>query len=169
MRRSRPAILTLFNALERCTVFSHYAEKNCPDPTVMLPTLQFGDGRSASGSQPSSGPYWSLMLEVSESAAHKPVDIDKVVEECIQGCLNTKLIEAGTEIVSIYHRRLEHGYPTPHVDRDGGERTANWGGVRGHAFLRIFFCYFYTYADSNLSFVAFPPSSAGGGAPAFEG
>ncbi|GMH69347.1 hypothetical protein TrST_g1136 [Triparma strigata] len=103
----------------RCTVFSHYAEKNCPDPTVMLPTLQFGDGRSASGSQPSSGPYWSLMLEVSESAAHKPVDMDKVVKECIQGCLNTKLIEAGTEIVSIYHRRLEHGYPTPHVDRDG--------------------------------------------------
>jgi hypothetical protein len=22
------------------------------------------------------------------------------------------------EIVSLYHRRLEHGYPTPHLDRD---------------------------------------------------
>jgi hypothetical protein len=40
----------------------------------------------------------------------------------------------------------------------------------GTLFSKDFFCYyFYTYADSNLSFVAFPPSSAGGGAPAFEG
>ena len=30
-----------------------------------------------------------------------------------QGAINTKLVKPGDEIVSIYHRRLEHGYPTP--------------------------------------------------------
>ena len=28
------------------------------------------------------------------------------------------MIESTDEIVSIYHRRLEYGYPTPHLDRD---------------------------------------------------
>ena len=57
-------------------------------------------------------------MEVSESAAHKPVDIEKVVAETIQGCVNVQLITGTDEIVSLYHRRLEHGYPTPHVERD---------------------------------------------------
>jgi len=41
------------------------------------------------------------------------------VEETIQGAINTKMISPDTEIVSIYHRRLEHGYPTPSIQRDG--------------------------------------------------
>ncbi len=28
------------------------------------------------------------------------------------------MIDGDAEIVSIYHRRLEHGYPTPSLDRD---------------------------------------------------
>ena len=39
-------------------------------------------------------------------------------QETIQGALNTQLVTASDEIVSIYHRRLEYGYPTPSLDRD---------------------------------------------------
>lgn len=59
------------------------------------------------------------MFEVSESREHKPVNLATIVEETIQGALNTKLISSTDEIVSIYHRRLEHGYPTPCLKRDG--------------------------------------------------
>lgn len=38
--------------------------------------------------------------------------------ETLRGAINTKLVQPGDEIVSIYHRRLEHGYPTPSVGRD---------------------------------------------------
>jgi hypothetical protein len=40
-------------------------------------------------------------------------------QETIQGAINTKMIESTDEIVSIYYRRLEHGYPTPSLERDG--------------------------------------------------
>jgi len=102
----------------RCTVFSHYAEGNCPPSNAVLPTLRRGDSILAFDGTPSSGPYWSLMLEVSESSSHKPVDSAKILEDVIQGCINTTLIPPDAEIVSTYHRRIEHGYPTPHVNRD---------------------------------------------------
>lgn len=103
----------------RCTVFSHYAEKNVPAPDTLLPTLQLGDGTAPSTSEPRAGPYWSLMFEVSESRDHKPVNLSSIVEDTIRGALNTCLISPTDEIVSIYHRRLEHGYPTPCLKRDG--------------------------------------------------
>jgi len=59
------------------------------------------------------------MFEISESAKHKPVKpIPELIQETIQGAINTKLITEKEDIVSIYHRRLEKGYPTPHVNRD---------------------------------------------------
>lgn len=104
----------------RCTVFSLYAESNCPDHTVLLPTLRCADAASACmSSEPKTGPYWSLMFEVSESAA-KPVNMTTIVEETIQGAINTRLIDAADEIVSIYDKRLERGYPTPSLERDKG-------------------------------------------------
>jgi len=103
----------------RCTVFSHYAQKNVPAADLKLPTLRLGaKGSSGSNGVASAGPYWSLMFEVSESAKHKPVDLATVVEETIQGAINTKMISSTDEIVSIYHRRIEHGYPTPCLQRD---------------------------------------------------
>ena len=57
------------------------------------------------------------MTETSESA-HKPVASDRLVEETIAGCLNTKLIESRDQVVSTWTFRAEHGYPTPSVDRD---------------------------------------------------
>jgi len=103
----------------RCTVFSHYAVKNAPAPDVALPTLRHGNAslpvadKSARG-----GPYWSLMFEVSESKEFKPVNLDTIVEETIQGAINTNMITSTDEIVSVYYRRIEHGYPTPSLDRD---------------------------------------------------
>ncbi len=101
----------------RCTVFSNYAEGNCPEDIVSLKTLRTAGDFSARSAETKPGPYWSLMFEASESAL-KPVNLATIVEETIQGAINCKLIEDTTEIVSIYHRRLEHGYPTPHIERD---------------------------------------------------
>eukprot|EP01026_Neomeris_dumetosa_P049315 TRINITY_DN4291_c0_g3_i1.p4 TRINITY_DN4291_c0_g3~~TRINITY_DN4291_c0_g3_i1.p4 ORF type:complete len:132 (-),score=6.04 TRINITY_DN4291_c0_g3_i1:406-768(-) len=59
----------------RTTVFSNYAKKNCPSDDTLLPTLCQGDGSDPvkNGTMQQSGPYWSLMFEISESQ-YKPVD-----------------------------------------------------------------------------------------------
>lgn len=59
------------------------------------------------------------MFEISESHPYKPVNIETIVEETIKGAIATLLMKPEDEIVSIYHRRLEHGYPTPSLERDG--------------------------------------------------
>ena len=57
---------------DRCTIFSNYAEANCPPTTTKLPTICMADGSAPADAEPKEGPYWSLMLEVSESYC-KPV------------------------------------------------------------------------------------------------
>ena len=79
----------------RVTVFSNYSPNNVPDINE----------------------YWSLMAEVSESDS-KHVDHSEVVEDTIQGMLNTKLIASRDDIASIWYKCLDYGYPTPSVDRD---------------------------------------------------
>jgi len=79
----------------RVTVFSHYSPNNVPDAT-----------RS-----------WSLMAEVSESPL-KPVDARHVVAETVAGLVDTGLIADPGAVHHTWHRRLEHGYPTPSLDRD---------------------------------------------------
>jgi len=79
----------------RATVFSNYSPYNVPKP----------------------GAQWSLMCEVSESSK-KPVDQKQIIQLAEQGCLNTKLITKQDKIVSRFHIRLEHGYPTPFFGRD---------------------------------------------------
>ena len=101
----------------RCTIFSHYAKANCPPDDAKLPTLRLCDGSIPASTEAKPGPYWSLMFEISESIK-KPVNLSTVVEETIQGAINVTLAAPDAEIVSIYHRRLEHGYPTPHLERD---------------------------------------------------
>ncbi len=79
----------------RVTVFSNYSPYNVPRP----------------------GRQWSLMAEVSESP-EKPVNVDTIVEETIAGFRNARMISEDTRIVTRWHRRLEHGYPTPWLGRD---------------------------------------------------
>lgn len=115
----------------RCTIFSNYAEKNCPDKGNKLPTLCMGDGSDVPDNLKGDreGPWWSLMFEVSESEK-KHVNQEQVklggtagtwpdvVRDTIMGAINTKLTTADCEIVSVYHRRLFYGYPTPSVGRN---------------------------------------------------
>ena len=103
----------------RCTVFSHYSENNCPAAETVLPTIKLADGSKPSDAEPRAGPYWSLMFEVSESSM-KPVssDLAAVIAEVLQGAINVKLLLPSDEVVSVFHRRLEKGYPTPCLDRD---------------------------------------------------
>lgn len=79
----------------RVTVFSNYSPNNVPDITQ----------------------HWSLMAEVSESP-FKLVNKDTLIEDTIQGMLNTKLISSRDEIISVWYKGLDYGYPTPSVDRD---------------------------------------------------
>ena len=76
----------------RVTVFSHYSPNNVPEPET--------------------GKYWSLMTETSESTV-KHVDREKLVEQTIQGLLNTGQINSRDQVVSTWRYTAEHGYPTP--------------------------------------------------------
>lgn len=58
------------------------------------------------------------MLEVSQSSM-KPVDEENLLKECIQGLINTEMVRPEDEIVSTYHRKFDHGYPTPTLEREG--------------------------------------------------
>jgi protoporphyrinogen oxidase len=79
----------------RVTVFSNYSPNNVP-----------------------AGPgYWSLMAEVCESS-YKPVDATSVVAATIDAMRVDRLVPAGTEVVSTWHHRADHGYPTPFRGRD---------------------------------------------------
>lgn len=78
----------------RATVFSNYSPNNVPTAT----------------------PHWSLMAEVSESP-DKPVRQETLIAEVIAGFLKCGFIDPSA-IVTSWHRRLDHGYPTPWLGRD---------------------------------------------------
>jgi protoporphyrinogen oxidase len=103
----------------RCTVFSNYAEGNFPKGHQKLKTIRLAEKPDSVADRiEKEGPYWSLMFEVSESADHKPVNKETIVEETIQGAINVGLLDPKNEIVSVFYIRLEKGYPTPHLNRD---------------------------------------------------
>ncbi|KAG8404823.1 hypothetical protein J3459_016637 [Metarhizium acridum] len=101
----------------RATIFSNYSPYNQPGDNVKLVTKQLANGKRPKSSAAQPGPYWSLMLEVSESS-YKPVNHETLLADCIQGLINTELLDPEDEIVSTYVRRFDHGYPTPHLDRN---------------------------------------------------
>ena len=102
----------------RATIFSNYSPNNQPPASKHLPTLQLASGASPQNTTPQPGPYWSIMLEVSESSL-KPVSASTLLSECISGLINTTMLRPTDEIVSTYHRRFDHGYPTPTLEREG--------------------------------------------------
>jgi protoporphyrinogen oxidase len=102
----------------RATIFSNYSPNNQPQPNVKLPTLYLADGSKPSSKDAKPGPYWSIMLEVSESSM-KAVDVKNLLKDSIKGLINTEMLKPGDEIVSTYHRAFDHGYPTPSLERDG--------------------------------------------------
>ena len=80
--------------------------------------MQLADGSKPSDTAAKEGPYWSIMLEVSQSSM-KPVDEPNLLKDCIQGLVNTEMLKPTDEIVSVYHRKFDHGYPTPSLEREG--------------------------------------------------
>ncbi len=40
------------------------------------------------------------------------------MQDCIRGLVATEIILPRDEIVSTYHRKFDHGYPTPTLERD---------------------------------------------------
>ncbi|KAG8528263.1 uncharacterized protein KY384_007180 [Bacidia gigantensis] len=102
----------------RATIFSNYSPNNQPADSVKLPTLQLANGDKPSNNSPEEGPYWSIMLEVSESSM-KHVNNSTLLKDSIQGLINTSMLQPTDEIVSTYHRRFDHGYPTPSLEREG--------------------------------------------------
>lgn len=78
----------------RATVFSNYSPHNVPDATRT----------------------WSLMAEISESPV-KAVNAATVADEAVQGFVDCGFI-GRDDVASVWHRRLEHGYPTPWLHRD---------------------------------------------------
>ncbi|KAL7274449.1 hypothetical protein RUND412_002642 [Rhizina undulata] len=102
----------------RATIFSNYSPNNQPQANVKLPTIQKADGSKPDSTEAKEGPYWSLMMEISQSSM-KPLDEANLLRDTVQGCINTSLLSADAEVVSTYHRRFDHGYPTPSLERDG--------------------------------------------------
>lgn len=79
----------------RVTVFSNYSPHNVPDISR----------------------YWSLMAEVSESTK-KLVDLNCLGDQVRKGLVATGLIPSEETIHHTWHRRLDHGYPTPFLRRN---------------------------------------------------
>lgn len=102
----------------RATIFSNYSPNNQPHDHVKLSTQRLADGSKPSSTEKREGPYWSIMLEVSESAL-KPVTNASLLEDSIRGLVATEMLQPTDEIVSTYHRRFDHGYPTPTLEREG--------------------------------------------------
>ena len=88
----------------RVTVFSHYAPANVPRP----------------------GEQYSLMCEVCDTpwrpapggSSNGSNGSSGVVEAVLAGLRAVGLLEAGVAPLTTFHRRLEHGYPTPWLGRD---------------------------------------------------
>ncbi|KAL8762592.1 MAG: hypothetical protein Q9184_001446 [Pyrenodesmia sp. 2 TL-2023] len=102
----------------RATIFSNYSPNNQPQASTKLATQQLADGSKPASTDPQEGPYWSIMLEVSESSL-KPVDESTILKDSIAGVLATSMLQPDDQIVSTYHRRFDHGYPTPSLEREG--------------------------------------------------
>lgn len=102
----------------RATIFSNYSPNNQPSASTSLPTQRLADGSKPASTAPQPGPYWSIMLEVSESS-YKPVNHPTILDECIAQLIANDMVLPHDEIVSTYVRRFEHGYPTPSLERDG--------------------------------------------------
>lgn len=79
----------------RVTVFSNYSPHHTPE----------GEG------------YWSLMAEVCESP-HRAIDTASLERWTLDAMRRDGLIDDRSEVVSVWHHRQEHGYPTPFLGRD---------------------------------------------------
>src|SRR5690242_8386602 len=73
---------------------------------------------------PDASRNYSLLAEISHSE-FKPVDRDSVVEETIQGMVNTRLLSEAdrADIIDTHVIERDYTYPTPSLERDEALRT----------------------------------------------
>ena len=82
----------------RITVFSNYADDNVPSP----------------------GKVWSLMCEAAEpkhAGDSSKWEEKSLIKQTIDALVSYGFI-ASSQVLSTYHRRLEHGYPVPFLKRE---------------------------------------------------
>lgn len=89
----------------------YFSEENCPFYRVTA------FSNYSPNNVPEDNSYWSLMAEVSQSA-EKPENEETIIEETINGLINTKLINKDDEVVSKWKYKANYGYPIPSIDRD---------------------------------------------------
>ena len=112
----------------RATVFSNYSPNNAP------------------------AGHWSLMGEVSESP-DKPVDAATMVADVVEGFRSCGFITS-SDVVSTWHRRLPHGYPTPWVGRDAVLEEVDQALQRENIFSRgRFGAWKYEVSNQDHSFM----------------
>lgn len=79
----------------RVTVFSNYSKFNVPR----------------------GNDYWSLLVETSETS-YKRCDENHLKEWVLRALVEDLFIPVTARIESYWHQKLEHGYPTPSINRD---------------------------------------------------
>ena len=86
----------------RLTYLSNYSPDVVPDPAT----------------------HYSILAEISHSE-HKPVDRSTIVDETIQGLVNTRMITDAdrADIVDAYLIERDYTYPTPSLERDASLAT----------------------------------------------
>lgn len=80
----------------RVTVFSNYSPNNVARPDEQ----------------------WSLLCEVSESMKAPRRDAQTVKDDVLNGLRKAKILTGAEKLANVWHKRLEHGYPTPFLGRD---------------------------------------------------
>lgn len=115
----------------RVTVFSNYSPGNVPDPAAT----------------------WSLIAEISESPV-KPVAADDVARQTVEGMVATGLIASADDVMHTWVRRVEHGYPTPTIERDRALRAILPALERRHIYSRgRFGAWVYEVGNQDHSFM----------------
>ncbi len=100
----------------RVTYLSNYSPHMTPEPYT---DIQPGAAGYPADGPRRNGPYYSLLCETSASE-FKPVNESTIIEDTIQGLINSGLItpDERADIVSTWLYRAGYSYPTPTVDRD---------------------------------------------------
>lgn len=102
----------------RACIFSSFDPDSVPDETERIATMRVAkpdDEHVGSGN--SSGPYWSLMLEVSAGPL-KSISEATIMDEAIRDACAVGLLRGNDEIVSLHMTEMTHGHPLPTLDSE---------------------------------------------------
>lgn len=123
----------------RACIFSSFDPDSVPDETERIATMRLVKPDEFTGSGDTSGPYWSLMLEISagplktisEATIGKFKDYSIsycgeiicfsygfLVDEAIRDACSVGLLRGSDEIVSLHMTEMTHGQPLPTLESE---------------------------------------------------